>query len=113
MPRSRHGQETVATSNLLGLVDLGAGQWVSRESIVAVLNLATVPEAVWRGWAAAPGATESAVAPRSAIVTANGILLTTLHVQTLYRRIAAADRPVRGYLRENAPSLDSLTRPGA
>lgn len=88
---------------------MGAGQWVSRESIVAVLNLVTVPEALWRGWNSAPGATESAGVPRSAIVTANGILPTTLHVRTLYRRIAAADRPVRGYLRENAPSLDSLT----
>ena len=80
---------------------MGAGQWVSRESIVAVLNLATIPEAQWRGWDSVPGATEGAEAPRSAIVTANGITLTTLHVQTLYRRIAAADRPVRGYLREH------------
>lgn len=96
MARSQRDQETLATSKLLGLVDMGAGQWVSRESIVAVLNLATVPEALWRGWDSVPGATEGAKAPRSAIVTANGILLTTLHVQTLYRRIAAADRPVRG-----------------
>ena len=109
MPRSRRGQEALATSKLLGLVDVGVGQWVSRESIVAVLNLATIPGALWRSWASAPGATWNTVEPRSAIVTANGILLTTLHVQTLYRRIAAADRPVRGYLRENAPSLDSLT----
>ena len=75
---------------------MGAGQWVSRESIVAVLNLATVPEALWRNWTFARGAPENTAEPRSAIVTANGIALTTLHVQTLYRRIAAADRPVRG-----------------
>lgn len=96
MARSRRDQETLATSNLLGLVDVGVGEWVSLEDIVAVLNLATVPEALWRGWDSVPGATEGAKAPRSAIVTANGIVLTTLHVQTLYRRIAAADRPVRG-----------------
>ncbi len=96
MARSRRDQETLATSKLLGLVDVGAGQWVSRESIVAVLNLATVPEALWRNWASTRGATENTAEPRSAIVTANGIALTTLHVQTLYRRIAAADRPVRG-----------------
>ena len=96
MARSRRDQETLATSNLLGLVDMGAGQWVSRESIVAILNLATVPEMLWRGWAAAPGAIQNTAEPRSAIVTANGIVLTTLHVQTLYRRIAAADRPIRG-----------------
>lgn len=113
MARSRRGQEILATSNLLGLVDVGAGQWVSRERIVAVLNLATIPEALWRSWASTPGATERAGAPRSAIVTTNGVVLTTLHVQTLYRRIAAADRPVRGYLQENAPSLDSLTGPDA
>ncbi len=86
---------------------------MSRESIVGVLNLATIPEALWRGWVCAPGTTQSTVAPRSAIVTANGILLTTLHVQTLYRRIAAADRPVRGYLQEDAPGLDSVTWPDA
>ena len=78
MARSRRVQETLATSNLLGLVDVGAGQWVSRERIVAVLDLATIPEALWRSWAAAPGATERAGAPRSAIVTASGTVLTTL-----------------------------------
>ena len=113
MARSRRDQETLATSKLLGLVDMGAGQWVSRESIVAVLNLATVPEALWRGWAAAPEAIQNTAEPRSAIVTANGILLTTLHVQTLYRRIAAADRPIQGWLQDHAPSLDSLAGPDA
>ncbi|MAG35897.1 MAG: hypothetical protein CL878_06605 [Dehalococcoidia bacterium] len=87
-------------------------QWVARASIVGILNLATISEAQWREWAASTDSICRSVAPRSAIVTASGILLTTLHVQTLYRRIAAADHPFRGYLPGDAAGLDEAAGSG-